>query len=69
MTPQEFREARQSLGLSISDTVEIMGLGKNGDVTVRRWELDPDKKQARAPNPIACKVLEYLLSGELVLKR
>ena len=68
MTPQQFKEARKSLGLTQSQLAEILGLGVNGGVTVRRWEMPETASNARPPNPIACKVLEYIKSGELILK-
>lgn len=48
MTPIEFKEARQSLGLSQQDLASTWGMGKNGERTIRRWE------QGEIPvNPIA----------------
>lgn len=67
-TAQEFKEARQKLGLTQSELAATLGLGKNGGVTVRKWEMPEEANNARPPNPIACKVLEWLLSGELILK-
>ena len=39
MTPTELKEARKELGLTQSQMGSVLNLGKNGDVTVRRWEL------------------------------
>lgn len=64
MTPQEFKKARQTLGLSINELARILD---TNPVTVRKWETNPDRKTARAPNPIACQVLGWLASGELKL--
>lgn len=68
MTPIEFLEARVDLGLSQAQLAMILGLGANGSVTVRRWEMPEAARSSRPPNPIACKMLEYLKSGELKLK-
>jgi DNA-binding transcriptional regulator YiaG len=38
MAPAELREARKRLGLSQSGLAEALGLGPNGDRTIRRWE-------------------------------
>ena len=57
MTPTEFKEKRQSLGLSQRQLGEIL----NSDPrTVRRWETESDP---RPVNPIAARVLQWLLSG------
>ncbi|MCR9060615.1 MAG: hypothetical protein NXI02_24985 [Rhodobacteraceae bacterium] len=57
MTPSEFKRARQQLGLSAAQ----LGVVLNTDPrTVRRWE---DETGMRPPNPIACRVLEWMLAG------
>lgn len=66
MTNQEFKEARQKLGLSINDLSAILDTNA---VSIRRWEMSDDKGTARAPNPIACQVLRWLASGELQIKK
>ena len=58
MTPEQFKSKRKELGLTQSQLAEILGMtGNNSGLTVRRWEMPPDKSGARPPNPIACKVL------------
>jgi len=57
MTPQEFRNARQSLGLSQSELGRMLGVNPR---TVRKWEHD---NGTRPPNPIACRVLLWMLNG------
>ena len=66
MSPQEFKETRINLGLSINELAKILD---TNTVSIRRWEMSDDKRTARAPNPIACQVLRWLNSGELQLKR
>lgn len=64
MTPQQFRGARQTLGLTINQLAEILD---TNPVTIRRWEMSPDRSTARDPNPVACQVLRWLASGQLKL--
>ena len=55
MTPEEFKEARRSLGLSARQLAFIL------DVSVRtlfRWE-DPDHD--KMPNKTACRVLRWMI--------
>lgn len=59
MTPQEFRSAREQLGLSAGRLAHILNVDKR---TLRRWE-SVDGSAARPPNPIACRVLTWLLAG------
>jgi DNA-binding transcriptional regulator YiaG len=57
MTPHEFKEARRKLGLSAS----LLGVILNTDPrTVRYWE---DASGMRPPNPIACRVVQWMLDG------
>ena len=53
MTPAEFREARTSLGFTQSQLGEILDTAPR---TIRKWETGE-----RSPNPIACKVLAWML--------
>jgi len=64
MTPSEFKQARNDLGLSLSQLGEIL---KTDPRSIRRWEADPSLSTSRPPNPIACQVLRWLKSGELKL--
>lgn len=57
MTPHEFKAARQELGLSQSELADILNVNPR---TVRKWERDDD---TRPPNPIACRVLMWMLNG------
>ena len=64
MNWQEFRVARKSLGLSVSQLAVILD---TNPVTIRKWETPPDYKTSRSPNPIACQVLRWLTDGRLKL--
>lgn len=66
MTWIEFKEARQALGLSVSELAEILD---TNPITIRKWETSPDHKTARSPNPIACQVLRWLADGSLTLPK
>jgi len=48
MTPTQFKEARQTLGLSQSELAAIWNMGANGGRSIRRWE-----NGERPVNPIA----------------
>ena len=56
MTPEEFKQTRQELGLSASKLADILGVDPR---TVRRWEAN----NQRPPHPTACRVVEWLKSG------
>ncbi len=57
MTPAQFKEARQTLGLSTSKLGAILNVDPR---TVRRWE---ENDGTRPPNPIACRVVQWMLDG------
>lgn len=57
MSAKEFRDARNSLGLSQSELGEILNTHSR---TIRKWERDDG---TRPPNPIACRVIEWMLAG------
>ena len=59
MIPSEFKAARNSLGLSASQLGHILNTEPR---TIRRWETDQGPS-ARPPNPIACRVLDWMLAG------
>lgn len=60
MTSQEFKEARINLGLSQSQLGAILN---TNPTTIRKWEADADRSTARAPNPVACQVMQWMLGG------
>jgi DNA-binding XRE family transcriptional regulator len=57
MTPTEFKQSRQTLGLSVPEAAFILGTSER---TVRKWELESDP---RPVNPIASRVMAWLLDG------
>jgi len=63
MTPDEFAQARRKLGLSQDQLARILGLGIDGGRTVRRWEVPEGTTNARPPNPVAVRVVGWLLDG------
>lgn len=60
MTPAQFKEAQQTLGLSDVALSRILDVDEN---TIRRWKRDPSYRTARAPHPTAARVMEWLLAG------
>ena len=59
MSPAQFRENRRRLGLTQAQLGRIIDTDPR---TVRRWE---DDTGLRPPNPIACRVLDWMLHGWL----
>ncbi len=60
MTPTEFKEARRKLGLSQRELGELLN---TSPVTIRKWETDAENASSRKPNPVASKVMGWLLDG------
>jgi len=61
MDAAEFRQTRKRLGLYVRELGVILN---TNDSTIRRWEMDGDHAStARAPNPVACQVLRWMLGG------
>lgn len=60
MTPIEFKEARQSLGLSQSQLGLIIN---TNPTTIRKWEMPDTRSTARSVNPIAAQVMRWLVDG------
>lgn len=59
MTSDEFKEARQTLGLTLAQLGVILNTDPR---TIRKWEAIHGKS-ARDPNPVACQVMQWMLDG------
>ena len=62
-TSRDFKKARHDLNLSVTELARIL----NSNIrTIRKWEQDENSFQdgsPRPPNPIACRVLQWMLDG------
>jgi len=54
MTPQEIKQARNMLGLSVSHFATML---ETDPQTVRRMEMSPDKSTARKPAVRMCRLI------------
>jgi predicted transcriptional regulator len=55
-----FKEARVKAGLSVAQCAELLA---THPVTIRRYEVDPDKPTHRKPPELALKVLDWYTAG------
>ena len=60
MTPQEFKAARHSLGLS---TAQLGAILDTAPQTVRKWEMPDTRSTARSVNPVAAQAMRWFLAG------
>ncbi|MGB0967619.1 MAG: helix-turn-helix domain-containing protein [Halocynthiibacter sp.] len=60
MTSLEFKEARISLGLSQNQLGIILD---TNPATIRKWEAEDDRNTSRSPNPVASRVMSWMLAG------
>lgn len=60
MTSAQFKEARHSLGLSAAQLAIILDTDPR---TIRKWEADPGASTARDPNPVAARVMQWMMAG------
>jgi DNA-binding XRE family transcriptional regulator len=61
MNNQEFKTARENLGLSVNQLGIILN---TNSVTIRRWEANPETVEtSRMPNPIGCQVIRWMLDN------
>ena len=60
MTSDEFKKARRELGLTQSQLGVILD---TNPATIRKWEMNGDRSTSRAPNPVAARVMSWLLHG------
>lgn len=59
MNHKEFRAAQARLGLTDGKLAKLLGVSDAR--VIRRWKQPPDTQTGRPPNPIACKVLQWML--------
>ena len=60
MTSEEFKEARQKLGLTQSQLGQILDTAPQ---TIRKWEMGADRSTSRPPNPVASRAMRWFLAG------
>lgn len=60
MDAEAFKHARRRLGLTQSELARILDTAPQ---TIRKWEAHDGASTARPPNPIACRVVEWMLAG------
>ena len=60
MNNTEFKTLRQQLGLTLAELGSILDTDPR---TIRKWEADGAASTSRDPNPIACRVLQWLSDG------
>jgi len=60
VTPQEFKQARHTLGLSQSQLGRILDTAPQ---TIRKWEMDESRSTSRSVNPVAAQVMRWMLAG------
>ncbi|MDO5643695.1 MAG: hypothetical protein Q4G26_15085 [Paracoccus sp. (in: a-proteobacteria)] len=59
MSPDEFKEARRKLGLTLSQLGTILNTDPR---TIRKWEAIHGNT-ARSPNPVAARAMRWMLDG------
>jgi DNA-binding transcriptional regulator YiaG len=60
MTPTELKEARQSLGLSVSQLADLL---ETDAQSIRRMEMPHDRSTHRFPAPRMQRLIEAYLDG------
>jgi len=60
VTPQDFKTARKSLGLTQAQLGHVLDTAPR---TIRKWETPEAKSTARSVNPVAARAMSWLLSG------
>ena len=60
MTSGEFKSARRKLGLTQAQLGVILDTLPQ---TIRKWEMDEERSTARSVNPIAARVMQWMLDG------
>ncbi len=57
----EFKQLRLQAGLTVKQCASLLCMDQ---VSIRRFEMDPDKKTYRKPPELALKVLRWWIAGE-----
>ena len=65
MTPEQFKKNRKDAGLSQRELAEAIGLGKNGDITLRRVEKG---STTRPPSNLLIRALELYYENRSLKK-
>jgi hypothetical protein len=60
VTPDQFKAGRRSLGLSVYELGRILNTAPD---TIRKWEMLEARSSGRSVNPVAARVLHWLLAG------
>jgi ribosome-binding protein aMBF1 (putative translation factor) len=60
MSPHQFKEARRKLGLTQGQLSLILDTAPQ---TIRKWEMGEECSTARGVNPIAARVMQWMLDG------
>ena len=60
MTPEQFKVGRRSLSLSVYQLGHILNTAPH---TIRKWEMPDTRSSGRSVNPVASRVMEWLLAG------
>jgi len=60
------REARLQLGLSVNDFAATLGVSA---VTVRRWEMNPERASHRAPGAATQTAIRLLLAASNEMRK
>jgi DNA-binding transcriptional regulator YiaG len=60
MDAAEFKIARRRLGLTQAELALVLNTTPQ---TIRKWEAHDQASTARAPNPVAARVMSWLLAG------
>lgn len=60
MQPDEFKAARQRLGLTQAQLGAVLNTAPQ---TIRKWEMPEENSTARGPNPVAVQAMRWFLGG------
>ena len=60
MTPDEFKAARQKLGLTQAELGRVLDTAPQ---TIRKWEMPDSASTARSVNPVAAQAMRWFLDG------